>query len=117
VSPTPVTFVSPTKPSSYGWEATNDEIALRYGMPVDRIARFDLNTSPAPPALVEKVLAAGRFEVPVSEYPPGDYRRLVRAAAARYGAGHPLAHCLRLTVRNQEQDDRLIDAARDLTSG
>jgi histidinol-phosphate/aromatic aminotransferase/cobyric acid decarboxylase-like protein len=28
--------------------------------------------------------------------------------------GHPLAHGLRLTVRNREQDDRLIEAATEL---
>ena len=32
-----------------------------------------------------QLLAAGRFEGPLSEYPPTDYRRLVDAAAARYG--------------------------------
>jgi histidinol-phosphate aminotransferase len=31
-----------------------------------------------------------------------------------FPAGHPLASCLRLTVRNEEQDDRLIAAAREL---
>ena len=31
-----------------------------------------------------------------------------------FGEGHPLAHCLRLTVRNREQDDRLIEAAREI---
>jgi histidinol-phosphate aminotransferase len=31
-----------------------------------------------------------------------------------FGEGHPLAHCLRLTVRNREQDDRLVEAARVL---
>ena len=54
-------------------------------MPLDRIARFDLNTSPTPPDLAARVLAAGRFASPLSEYPPSDYRRLVDAAAARYG--------------------------------
>ncbi len=54
-------------------------------MPLESIVRFDLNTSPTPPSLVERLLAAGQFEAPVSEYPPSDYRRLVEAAAARYG--------------------------------
>jgi histidinol-phosphate aminotransferase len=85
MSPTPVTFASPTAPSTYTWEATDDEVAARYGIPRERIVRFDLNTSPAPPALVERLLAAGRFETSLSEYPPSDYRRLVAAAAARYG--------------------------------
>lgn len=87
MSPTPVTFTSPTAPAAYSWEATNDEVAERYGVPLASIVRFDLNTSPTPPALVERLLAAGRFEAPLSEYPPSDYRRLTQAAAARYGVG------------------------------
>jgi histidinol-phosphate aminotransferase len=82
---TPVTFSSPTDPSSYSWEATDEEVAARYGLDPTTIVRFDLNTSPTPPALAERLIAAGRFEAPLSEYPPTDYRRLVAAAAARYG--------------------------------
>jgi histidinol-phosphate aminotransferase len=85
MSPTPVTFSSPTAPASYSWEATDEEVAARYGLDPATIVRFDLNTSPTPPALVGRLLAAGRFEAPLSEYPPTDYRRLVSAAAARYG--------------------------------
>ncbi len=87
MSPTPVTFHHPTTPATYSWEATNEVVAARYGVPIRQIIRFDLNTSPTPPALVERLLAAGRFDAPVSEYPPSDYRRLVEAAAARYGVG------------------------------
>ncbi len=85
MSPTPVTFDPPTAPSSYSWEATDEEVAARYGLDPATIVQFDLNTSPAPPALMAGLLAAGRFEAPLSEYPPTDYRRLVDAAAARYG--------------------------------
>jgi histidinol-phosphate aminotransferase len=85
MSPTPVSFSSPTAPASYSWEATDEEVAARYGVPIERIVRFDLNTSPAPPELAARVLSAGRFETPLSEYAPSDYRRLVAAAAARYG--------------------------------
>lgn len=85
MSPTPATFASPIKPSSWSWEATNEEIASRYGVPVDQVVRFDTNTSPAAPDVVASLLAAGDFEVAVSEYPPSDYRRLLDAAAARYG--------------------------------
>ena len=85
MSPTPVTYASPTKPASYSWEATDEEVAARYGVPVDEIIRFDLNTSPQPPDLVAELLRRGRFEAPLSEYPPSDYRRLVEAAAAAYG--------------------------------
>jgi histidinol-phosphate aminotransferase len=85
MSPTPVTFTTPNAPATYSWEATDEEVAARYGIDPATIVRFDLNTSPTPPALVGQLLAAGRFEVPLSEYPPTDYRRLVAAAAARYG--------------------------------
>lgn len=87
MSPSPVTFTLPTAPASYSWEATDEEVAARYGLPVDSILRFDLNTSPVPPDLALRVLAGGRFVGPISEYPPADYRQLVAAAAARYGVG------------------------------
>jgi histidinol-phosphate aminotransferase len=85
MTPTPVTFVSPIGPSTYSWEATDDEVAERYGVDRASIVRFDLNTSPAPPEMALRILAAGRFDTSLSEYPPSDYRRLVAAAAARYG--------------------------------
>ena len=86
MSPTPVTFTLPTQPASYSWEATSEAVAARYGLPLESIARFDLNTVTEPSELAERVVREGRFEVPISEYPPSDYRRLVEAAAARYGA-------------------------------
>ena len=85
MSRTPGRMAIPTQPTSYAWEVTNEALAERYGVPVERIARFDTNTSPAPPEAVDRIIAAGDFDLPVSEYPPGDYGRLVRAAAARYG--------------------------------
>lgn len=84
---TPVTTTLPTQPASYSWEATDEEVAARYGVPIDDILRFDLNTSPEPPGLVAGILAGGAFEAPLSEYPPSDYRRLVETAAAVYGVG------------------------------
>jgi histidinol-phosphate aminotransferase len=85
MSPTPVTYTSPGTPASYSWEATDEEVAARYGLDPATIVRFDLNTSPVPPDLARRLLAAGRFVAPLSEYPPTDYRALVEAAAARYG--------------------------------
>ena len=85
MSPTPVTFASPTRPASWSWEATNAEIAERYSLPIEAVVRFDTNTSPAPPELVRELLARGDWEAPVSEYPPSDYGRLVDAASERYG--------------------------------
>ena len=85
MSPSPFAVTSPTDPASYAWEATNEGVAERFGIPVSQVLRFDLNTSPAPPATLARILAAGRFETVLSEYPPGDYRHLVEAAAERYG--------------------------------
>jgi histidinol-phosphate aminotransferase len=82
---TPVTFASPVHPATYSWEATDEAVAQRYGLAVESIVRFDLNTSPEPPEFVAALLARGRFETSLSEYPPSDYRRLVSAAAATYG--------------------------------
>ena len=87
MSPTPVTFSSPTAPASYSWEATDEEVAARYDVDLRTIVRFDLNTSPIPPALAQQLLAAGKFDASLSEYPPSDYRRLIAAAAVRYAVG------------------------------
>jgi histidinol-phosphate aminotransferase len=85
VSPTPVTASVPTRPASYSWEATDEEVAARYGVPIGEILRFDLNTSPVPPEIADRVLKGGSFEAPLSEYPPSDYRRLIATAARVYG--------------------------------
>jgi histidinol-phosphate aminotransferase len=85
MTPTPVSMAVPTAPAVYTWEATNEAVAEKYSVPIERIIRFDLNTSPAPPDLVARILAANRFEVSLSEYPPSDYRRLSVAAARVYG--------------------------------
>jgi histidinol-phosphate aminotransferase len=87
VSPTPVTSSLPTQPATYSWEATDEEVASRYGVPIERVLRFDLNTSPSPPEIAGRVLAKGSFDAPLSEYPPADYRRLVETAARVYGVG------------------------------
>jgi histidinol-phosphate aminotransferase len=80
-----MSMASPTSPSVYTWEATNEAVSEKYGVPLDRIIRFDLNTSPEPPGMVARILAANRFENSLSEYPPSDYRRLAEAAASTYG--------------------------------
>jgi len=90
MSPSPVTAVTfgmPTQPASYSWEATDEEVAARFDLPIEEILRFDLNTSPAPPGIVAAILARGTFDAPLSEYPPSDYRRLVETAARVYGVG------------------------------
>jgi histidinol-phosphate aminotransferase len=87
MSPSPFAVTSQTDPASYSWEATDEGVAERFGIPVSQVLRFDLNTSPAPPAFLAGLLAAGRFEASLSEYPPGDYRALVEAGAGVYGVG------------------------------
>ncbi|MFH0751883.1 MAG: histidinol-phosphate transaminase [Chloroflexota bacterium] len=85
MSPAPATMEIPTPPSGYAWEATDEQVAERHGVPLERIVRFDLNTSPAPPDLALRVLRAGDYGRAISEYPPSDYRELTAAAAERYG--------------------------------
>jgi histidinol-phosphate aminotransferase len=87
MSPTPVTMTSPTAPVGYSWEATSEQVAARYGVAVEEVLRFDLNTAATAPDIALAALASGPFEGGLSEYPPSDYRRLVAAAAARYGVG------------------------------
>jgi len=85
MSSTPVSMAVPTLPTAYAWEATDEQVAERYGVPVERIVRFDLNTSPAPPGLALRLLKGGDYGRAISEYPAADYRDLVAAAAERYG--------------------------------
>jgi histidinol-phosphate aminotransferase len=87
MSATPVTTAMPALPASYAWEATDEQVSERYGVPPATIVRFDLNTSPAPPGLALRLLQAGAYGRPISEYPPSDYRGLVDAAAETYGVG------------------------------
>ena len=69
----------------YTWEPSDAALAARYGLPVDRIVRFDTNTSPVPPAFVPSVLQAGPW--PLNEYPDSAYQAFTEAAAAYAGAG------------------------------
>lgn len=87
MSPTSHAVAEPARPAAYAWEATDEQVAERYGVPLSQVARFDLNTSPAPPDLALRLLRAGDYGRAISEYPPSDYRPLVAAAAERYGVG------------------------------
>ena len=69
----------------YTWEPSDAALAARYGLSVDRIVRFDTNTSPVPPAFVPSVLQAGPW--PLNEYPDSAYQAFTEAAAAYAGAG------------------------------
>ena len=81
MSPSPFAVTSPTDPPpTAGRRPTR--ASPRGSASRSQVLRFDLNTSPAPPEMLAGLLAANRFETTLSEYPPGDYRRLVEAAAA-----------------------------------
>jgi histidinol-phosphate aminotransferase len=69
----------------YTWEPPDRVIAARYGLDPGSILRFDLNTSPAPPAMLASALQ-GPFDPPVNEYPDSTYAALAEAAAAYVGA-------------------------------
>lgn len=85
MSPTPSLTATPAAPAAYAWEATDEQVAAQYGVAVEQVVRFDLNTSPRPPDLALRLLRSGDYGRAISEYPPSDYRELVAAAAARYG--------------------------------
>ncbi len=74
--------VSPSQ--VYTWEPSDAAIAARYGLSPEDILRFDLNTSPMPPAWLPEALA-GPFEPSLNEYPDSSYAELTAAAAAYAG--------------------------------
>jgi histidinol-phosphate aminotransferase len=68
----------------YTWEPPDRVIAARYGLAVDNILRFDLNTSPVAPAFVAQELL-GPFDPTLNEYPDSTYAGLAEAAALYVG--------------------------------
>ena len=95
MSPTPVTFSSPTAPASYTWEATDEEVAARYG--VDPCDDRPLRPQHLPdPAGARRAAAGGRplrdaaLRVPAVRLPParrGGRGALRRRAGARSSSG------------------------------
>jgi histidinol-phosphate aminotransferase len=69
----------------YTWEPSDATLAARWGVPVGRIARFDLNTSPVAPAFLAEALREP-FVPPLNEYPDSAYEELTAAAASYVGA-------------------------------
>ena len=88
----------------YTWQPTSAEIADRFGLPPERIVRFDQNTSPFPtdPALP----VAARHATTLNDYPAASYRPL-REAAARYAGVDPT-----WVVPGAGADELIILAAR-----
>jgi len=79
------------RPAGYVWEATTEQVAARYGVPVERIVRFDLNTAPDHRGRADGT-AGGRFErtlgIPAVRLPSAR-----GGASARYGV--PPTSCCR----------------------
>jgi len=57
------------KMMQYEWEASSESIAERYGIPLERVIRFDMNTSPFKPEFNFK-------GVEINEYPDPSYANL-----------------------------------------
>ncbi len=55
-------------------------------------------------------MAAGRFESSLSEYPPADYRRLIEAAAARYGVARTRSSSVPARTRSSTSSARRSSA-------
>ncbi|HEX7485059.1 MAG TPA: aminotransferase class I/II-fold pyridoxal phosphate-dependent enzyme, partial [Vicinamibacterales bacterium] len=55
-----------------------------------------------------------RFSSPQSAVAAGEALLRKGLVPRTFGLDHPLADCLRLTVRSAEENDRLIDAARGI---
>ena len=86
MSPTPVTFQSPDRARRRTAGRRPTRRSPRATASIARRSSGSTSTPPRPRRTSSPdLLAAGRFEAPLSEYPPTDYRRLVEAAAARYG--------------------------------
>lgn len=64
---------------------SSEEVARRYGVPVERVLRFDTNTSPYQPTNLAPTLAQLARSMPLNEYPDTSYRELVEALVAYTG--------------------------------
>jgi histidinol-phosphate aminotransferase len=69
----------------YTWEISSREVSERYGVPIERVVRFDTNTSPFPPTSLSPRLAELAEQIPLNEYPDTSYGELVEAISAYTG--------------------------------
>jgi histidinol-phosphate aminotransferase len=67
----------------YTWEISSSQVSARYGVPLERVVRFDTNTSPFIPTPSIEGAAA------LNEYPDTSYRELVEQIVAYTGFGEP----------------------------
>lgn len=71
------------KAPRYKWQPSSEDIAARYGIPIDRLIRFDQNTSPFSTDWAPQIVAP--MARTLNEYPAASYRSLREAAATYLG--------------------------------
>ena len=69
----------------YAWELSSEEVAARHGLRAGDVLRFDLNTSPFPPAAWEDAMEAARREGLPNEYFDTSYAELTPLFGAYCG--------------------------------
>jgi histidinol-phosphate aminotransferase len=69
----------------YAWELSSEAVAARHGLSTDEVLRFDLNTSPFPPAAWEAAMEAARREGLPNEYFDTAYAELTPLIAGYCG--------------------------------
>ena len=67
----------------YSWEKSSKEIAQEFNLPLERVVRFDLNTSPSIPMKLLKKAVQALPGLGIHEYPDTSYRTL-RSLLAEY---------------------------------
>ena len=71
----------------YQWELSSEAVAARHGLRVEDVLRFDLNTSPFPPARWDDAMEAARREGRPNEYFDTSYAELTPLIAEYCGVG------------------------------
>ncbi len=61
---------------AYAWELSSEEVAARHGLRLEDVLRFDLNTSPYPPAAWDSAMETARLERLPNEYFDTGYAEL-----------------------------------------
>jgi len=69
----------------YAWELSSETVAARHGITVRDVIRFDLNTSPFPPASWDAAMEAARAAGQPNEYFDTSYAELLELFSAYYG--------------------------------
>ncbi len=71
----------------YAWELSSEAVAAKHGLRVREVIRFDLNTSPFPPASWNAAMEAARADGQPNEYFDTSYAELADLFAAYYSVG------------------------------